>query len=160
MKVRAFLSPLITAAHLSACAATQTYSGPRREPHEVGTVYFYNIQEVSLSGLSVDGVDQGFGIGLEVLPGKHSVEVEYQNTDQDCSYAYGRETWCTESIYTGLCSGSINTEAGKEYRIEVSGISESAWILIMEENSREAAGSGSCQMYEYGGNFSFRPRRR
>lgn len=160
MKVQASLSLFVIAVHFAACAATQTYSGPRREPHEVGTVYFYNLQGVALSGLSVDGVDQGFGIGLEVLPGKHSVEVEYQNKDQDCSYSYGRETWCTEISYTGLCSGTIRTEAGRDYRIEVSGISESAWISMMEEDSREVAGSGSCQMYEYGGNFSFQPRRR
>jgi hypothetical protein len=141
-KLRLTLLAWMLIPFLLSCA-TKAYQGPDRPEGELSTVYFYNLFGVTLTGLTVDGVDQGFGMGLSVLAGEHTVQVGFETNEKQCVYS---NYWCGKESYYGICKGSFRSAAQKSYRIEVSGIGESVWLSVLESESREPVGQGECRV--------------
>jgi len=106
-------------------------------------VWFYDLMGIELSSLSVDGVEQGFGVGMEVAPGRHEARLDFQLKERECSF---NSSWCGTRSYQGECRATFLSRPGVDYRIEVSGIKQRAWITVLEENGRRPAGTGSCTL--------------
>lgn len=118
--------------------------------------------KIELSALTVDGINQGFGYGMTVLPGQHKVEVDFHTSAPDCPYGSSYPEACGQIHYRGNCLGTFTTNAGTAYRIEVSGIADSAHLVVKEDGAAnpydaKLAGVGTCTTrranYVYEGRF-------
>jgi hypothetical protein len=128
---------------LNACGPTRAYTGPEVPVHETSIIYFYDMFGVTLTELEVDGVDQGFGVGIQVLPGEHAARVRFSVKQRNCSFG---SSWCATETSYGLCSAVFTTKKGTEYRLEISGLADKAWISVLEAKGRVPAGTGSCKV--------------
>jgi hypothetical protein len=127
---------------LSSCIQTQAYPGPALERHEVSRVYFYSNKGMQTRLLSIDGKEQGlFNTGIEILPGDHTFHVSYEISSEDC---YGFD-YCFEAITIGACNGKLTTQAGGEYRIQLTGSTAGVSAVVTDEDSGVGVGYGTCE---------------
>lgn len=126
---------------LQSCTNTQGYGGPERPASETAKVFFYSQKPLELSEMSVDGKSKGvFDLGVVLLPGNHYASARFELTsDLGCDY-YG----CATKTYNGNCQTDMRLSAGKSYAIRVTGVSDTAFMRVEEEESKEVVGSGSC----------------
>lgn len=141
--MKPLLTSLLAILVLSGCAPTRAYRGEALPPEKRSVVWFYDLMGIQLSSLSVDGVHQGFGMGIEVAPGRHEARLNFELKERECSF---NSSWCGTRRFQGECLATFLTRAGINYRIEVSGIKQRAWITVLEESGRRPAGTGSCTL--------------
>ncbi len=138
---------------LSGCAS-QAYDGPKRPVGKVCKVYFYSSKPVSFSSMAVDGRRQGvFDAGIEVLPGSHNVSAEFEIKQEDCD-----GDGCALRTFSGKCDATIRTEAGQTYAVRARGVTDTAFVTLLNEGSGEVAGSGTCLTQN--STYNYRPAKR
>lgn len=143
MKSLSLLLASLVAASLTGCSPTRAYSGVVLPATQRSVARFYDLRGIELSSLSVDGVEQGFGLGIEVAPGTHEVTLDFVIRERDCSL---NSSWCGTARFNGKCHATFVSKPGVDYKIELSGIKTKAWITVLEETGRRPAGSGSCSI--------------
>lgn len=121
------LMPSLTAG----CARAKAYSGPKRPDSELSTVFFHATPAVSLSAMTLDGVQKPLSAnGYSALPGRHSYSVRYD---------------LPRAVTAGMCEGDFMSEAGKEYIIDVEGAENSAYVSVYSDDRRKFEASGTCR---------------
>ncbi len=139
----------------SSCIQTKGYLGPELEKSKVSTIYFFGVRDITLHALKVDNTQQGlFDTGIDVLPGKHDADVNFEIKEIECSPSFlSTEEYCYEKLFRGGCRASFTSEAGKTYAVEVSGVGQEAFISVLEKHSRDVVGVGDCEIrnvaYDY-----------
>ena len=160
---------LLIACNLSGCTPAKGYVGPDLPKDKIALIETSTDSGVSLSAESVDGIDLGFG-GIEVLPGDHEFysEVAVSEEPRNCQ-AYSQFDWsgyrscqkknrycdcfdylhiseqCEQTVHTGTCRGTIETQAGRRYTaaVELDGIKPR--LNFREEGSSRRDSSGECR---------------
>ena len=123
---------LVLLASLTAgCAKARAYSGPKRPDSELSTVFFHASPAVSLSAMTLDGTRKALSAaGYSALPGRHTYRVNYN---------------MARAVVSGTCSGEFTSEVGKEYIVDVVGVSDSASVSVFTDGRRVLVTSGDCR---------------
>ena len=156
MKLHFFTSLMFSVTAISGCTISRGYDGPERPESELSRVYFYSNNGVDLKDIAVDGRTKNyFDMGIDILPGTHSVWLSYEVKEESCDY-FG----CVTKTYSGRCESSLKTEAGRKYAVRVSGYGESVSINAEFDEGGGYAGSGSCTTTDYDLNFQTKPNKK
>ena len=169
MRINLIIFWPIAALVLSSCTPSKGYVGPDLPKDKIALVETSAAAGVSLSAESIDGIDLGFG-GIEVLPGDHEFysEVAVSEEPRNCQ-AYSEFDWsgyrncqkknrncdcfdylhiseqCEQTVHTGTCRGTIETQAGRRYTaaVELDGIKPR--LNFREEGSTSRQSKGECR---------------
>ena len=139
---------VIFATSVIGCSATKAYLGEDKPKQETARVYFFCAKGVDCSLMSIDGVTQGFfDMGLIVLPGHHTADVQVKLSDRHClSYS---DSYCSNIVASGGCIASFSSAGGKEYAVRVKGGAGSAYISVENHETAEIVGGGSCTISDF-----------
>lgn len=127
----------------TSCSVTRAYEGPARPRSEVARVEFSSQKEILVPEKKVGRAELGsFQTRVEVLPGKHPVEVSYERQNVECpSY----RDYCLVKTYKGECHGTVKTFAGKSYSVRLSGNTHTPFAKITDTETGHQSGFISCR---------------
>ncbi len=122
--------------------ATKGYDGPDLPSSAVSTIQFYSEGRLSFKAMTVNKSNQGyFDSGVKVPAGNVDVLVEYQLAMHECPmYSIG----CFDEVDIGQCAFTFKAKPEREYSIRMRGAGSGVSSEIIDEDSDEQIGSGSC----------------
>ena len=163
MKRNTELSPIHYAIHLLlptilmlsfASCSTRAYEGAKRESGDVSRIFFSGQRGATINSMTVDGYGIGLGTNIEVLPGKHTFKTGFSTSEHECALeSYG----CGLEVYKGVCEGSVISEAGHDYSIEISVYRKDISTSVTDKVTQETSGAGHCSVIKAG--FAHDPER-